>query len=177
MSPEPASSMSASATSLTTNICRAPTDRRPNALRDDARLSLSASDSDAPQASRRQQPTTDRHRHGQREAERRPVEGNGREHHRAERAAASDAQRRRRIHASQRAHTDPCHHHARRAADERKQQTLGEQQPNETPAPGADGQSHRDLAASSARACDQQICYVHASDEQHQRDRAEQHEQ
>ena len=49
--------------------------------------------------------------------------------------------------------------------------------PDEAAAPGADGESHGDLAPAAGRAHEKQIGDVGAGDEQHEPDGAEQHEQ
>ena len=64
--------------------------------------------------------------------------------------------------------------HAENAAGEREQQSLGEQLPQDAPAPAAERSADGELALACRAACEQHAGDVRASDEEHQYDRAEQ---
>ena len=66
---------------------------------------------------------------------------------------------------------------SRESADARQQHALGEQLPDQPSRRRADGTANGDLVIARGRARQQQVGDVHARDQQHQADRAGQHEQ
>jgi hypothetical protein len=82
-----------------------------------------------------------------------------------------------RLERQQRVDQAPGEERAERAAYQREQQALGEQLAHDAAAARPERRAQRELALARADAREQQVRDVHARHEQHQPDRAEQHEQ
>jgi len=77
----------------------------------------------------------------------------------------------------ERAHAEHRHGHADAAAHGGEEQVLGEQLPDEPTAAGAERGTQRELGAPVDTAGEQQVRHVHACDDEHQADRAEDDEE
>src|SRR6185437_16611603 len=65
--------------------------------------------------------------------------------------------------------------HAQHGAGRREQQAFGEELPEETPAPGAEGRAERELTMPGGGASEEQMCDVGAGHEQYEQHRTAQH--
>ena len=97
--------------------------------------------------------------------------------HRHERAVAADARQSGRVDRQERADARDAENHSEHAAGEREDDALGQELTHDASPARANRSANRDFAAAPGRSHQQQVRHVRARDQQHEPDRAREHEQ